>query len=105
MRVHSVIGIRVNDKKLRDKVNLELDSLKRVTNLNNLLLLEDPRKDGWSWLCTYCHTFSEGYNEGPLVVYRDHNPNWDEEKVRSVLEPLSLWIPGQFGLWTILAKQ
>lgn len=57
-------------------------------------------QDQYSYVCTYMRTYLPGREpQIPTCIYQDDN--WYRDRVRNLLEPLNLWEPGRFGVWTL----
>lgn len=103
-RIYTVIGAKVDAKKLKERVDVVTKksgwSLDVAAGYAGLSVVHDG--EGSVFLCHRSHSFQiyEGklLNYGPLVIYQDSN--WNKDTVRRFLEPLALWNPGEFGVWT-----
>jgi hypothetical protein len=110
MHIYTVIGAKTRTWELEERVDLLITeksgwSLDAAARHAGLEVVHDG--EGFTYLCTRSHSFQihgdKLLNYGPLVIYQDSN--WDKDKVRRFLEPLELWMPGEFGQWTFAVEE
>lgn len=94
--VHTVVGCRVAANTL--KPFLKRFKQRRIIFDNQ----------GFAFVCCHVCTWSEGFNmygdkQLQVVLYPD-DERWDKGKVKlqAELEPMGLYLEGQFGIWTIV---
>ncbi len=76
---------------------LDIRNADRIPDEHTLLI---HRQDQYIYVCTQIRIqIPMREPQIPTCIYQDGN--WNRDRVRNLLEPVDLWEPGRFGVWTL----